>query len=53
MIDSKLLDILACPECHGDLEYKTGEDVLVCVECEHAYKVKNGIPLLIVEDKAN
>ena len=27
-LDSKLLEILACPNCHGEVEYKEAEQVI-------------------------
>jgi len=51
MIDQRLLDILVCPRCKGDLEYRTqGEELLVCEKCELGYPVKEGIPVMLVED---
>ena len=50
MIDSKFLEILACPKCYGDVEQPT-EDALVCVECGYSYPVENGIPIMLI-DKA-
>ena len=30
-LDKELLDILACPNCRGDVEYREQEQVIVCV----------------------
>ena len=27
-LDEKLLEILACPNCHGEVEYKEAEQVI-------------------------
>lgn len=50
MVDTKLLDILACPACRGDVEYLAKEELIVCVECAKKYPVKNGIPVMLVEE---
>jgi hypothetical protein len=47
MIDEKLLSILACPACQGDVELK--EEKIVCRKCGRKYPVKNGVPIMLVE----
>ncbi len=49
MIDSKLLDVLACPACRGDVEYDVKNEKLICTECKKVYPVVNGIPVMLVE----
>ncbi len=51
MLDKKLLDILACPKCKGDLEYDEKRDILICKKDNIYYEVKNNIPILLI-DKA-
>lgn len=51
MLDPRLLEILVCPGCKGDLEYKTdGEETLVCHQCEIVFPVRDGIPVMLLED---
>jgi uncharacterized protein YbaR (Trm112 family) len=54
MIDKELLDILACPKCKGELEYKAVNEEkngeLVCRQCRLRYMVVDDIPNLIIED---
>ena len=50
MIDTKLLDILACPECRGDVEYDAKNEKLTCVECGKQYSVIDGIPVMLKEE---
>ncbi|HMK61251.1 MAG TPA: Trm112 family protein [Dissulfurispiraceae bacterium] len=45
-----LLDILACPKCKGDLNYKEAEKVLVCEKCKLMYLVQDDIPVMIIEE---
>lgn len=50
-MDSKLLDILACPLCKGPLVYKKAEAELICKPCRLAYPIKEDIPVML-EDEA-
>lgn len=54
MIDKELLEILACPKCKGDLDYRPSADgnngELVCLNCRLSFKITDGIPDLIIED---
>ncbi|MBN2077687.1 MAG: Trm112 family protein [Spirochaetes bacterium] len=50
MIDTKLLEILACPACRGDVEYNTKDEKIICTECGLLYPVKDGIPVMLVDE---
>jgi uncharacterized protein YbaR (Trm112 family) len=50
-MDTKLLDILACPVCKGALQYSRSQQVLVCRADRLAYPVRDGIPVML-EDEA-
>lgn len=47
-----LLEILACPNCHGSLAVDHDRDELVCSapDCRLAYPVRDGIPVLLIDD---
>jgi uncharacterized protein YbaR (Trm112 family) len=47
-VSQELLDIVVCPDCHGQLEL-TGQE-LVCTACGLAYPVVDGIPVLLVDE---
>lgn len=49
MIDSKLLDILACPGCKGDVEYLAKKNIIQCTECGLSYPVVDDIPVMLVD----
>ena len=49
-IDKELLEILACPNCRGDVEYRQGEEVIVCLKCGYRYPVRDGIPVMLVDE---
>ncbi|WP_303783834.1 Trm112 family protein [Azovibrio restrictus] len=46
-MDPRLLDILVCPVCKGELIYKKVEQELVCKPCRLAYPVRDGIPVML------
>jgi uncharacterized protein len=50
MLNKELLDILACPKCKGDLEYKTDPHELICHTCKLKYSVKDDIPNFLIDE---
>jgi uncharacterized protein YbaR (Trm112 family) len=50
MLDKMLLEILACPRCKGDLEYKLEPEQLICHHCHLIYPVKNDIPIMLTDE---
>ncbi len=48
MIDAKLLEILSCPACQGDVKFEN--EKIVCLKCSRKYPIKDGIPVLLVEE---
>jgi len=50
-MDKKLLDILACPVCKGELVYDKQAQELICKGDRLAYPVRDGIPVML-EDEA-
>lgn len=47
----ELLELLVCPKCKGDLEYRTGEpESLVCHACRLVYPVDDGIPVMLIDE---
>jgi Uncharacterized conserved protein len=49
-MDTKLLDILACPLCKGPLKYSKQQQVLVCRADRLAYPIRDGIPVMLEEE---
>jgi hypothetical protein len=50
-LDPKLLEILACPNCRGDIEYLADDNVLVCRgECRYRYAVRDDIPIMLIDE---
>lgn len=50
MLDERLLEILVCPKCKGELEHRTDPEALVCHDCELIYAVQDGIPIMLVDE---
>ncbi len=50
-MDKKLLDILVCPICKGELVYNKSASELICKLDRLAYPIRDGIPVML-EDEA-
>ena len=48
-LDPRLLEILICPACHGDLNELEAEGGLECVKCGRIYPIRDGIPVMLVD----
>jgi uncharacterized protein len=49
-LDQKLLEILACPKCKGDLDLNQEKEGLLCSACQLLYPIRDGIPVMLVEE---
>ena len=50
-LDEKLLDILICPNCHGEVRYEPDQDAIVCLgECRYRYPVRDDIPVMLIDE---
>ena len=49
-VDDRLLEILVCPDCRGEVEYKDRRKVIVCTDCGLQYPVRDGIPVMLVDE---
>ncbi len=47
MLDQKLLSILACPVCKGDLQYDQAAKELICLADAMAFPVKDDVPVML------
>ena len=48
MIDSRLLELLACPACRAALRLDV--EWLACTACGRRYPIRDSIPVLLVEE---
>lgn len=49
-IDESLLEILACPKCVGELEYRPEEAVFLCHACRLRFRIEDGIPVMLIDE---
>jgi uncharacterized protein len=49
-LDERLLEILICPACHGEVEHKERRHLIVCRSCGLRYPVRDGIPIMLVDE---
>jgi uncharacterized protein YbaR (Trm112 family) len=49
-LDPRLLEILVCPKCKGDLEYRPREQILACPACRLCYRVEDDIPVMLIDE---
>ena len=47
----ELKEILVCPQCKGELEYRTTpKEELVCHRCRLIYAVEEDIPIMLIDE---
>lgn len=46
----ELLDILVCPKCKGDLEYREPDQHLICHACRLVYRIEDDIPVMLIDE---
>ncbi len=49
-INQELLDILACPQCKGDIRLSDKGDGLICEACRLVYEIRDDIPIMLIEE---
>jgi uncharacterized protein YbaR (Trm112 family) len=49
-MDTRLLDILACPLCKSPLKYDKPQQLLICRADRLAFPVRDGIPVMLEEE---
>lgn len=50
-LPAELLEILVCPKCKSELEYRTDpKEELLCNECRLIYAVEDGIPIMLIDE---
>jgi uncharacterized protein YbaR (Trm112 family) len=50
VIDTELLEILACPKCKGDIVVAEKEDGLICKSCKLIYPIRDDIPVMLIDE---
>ncbi len=49
-LSDRLLDKIVCPQCKGQLVYRSKENSLECHACKLAYRIIDDIPVLLVDE---
>ena len=49
-LSAKLLEILVCPKCKGELEYRESEQTLICNACRLRYPIRDDIPIMLIDE---
>jgi uncharacterized protein YbaR (Trm112 family) len=49
-LSPQLLQILVCPKCKGELEYREAEQSLVCRTCQLKYPIRDDIPIMLIDE---
>lgn len=50
-VPKELVEILVCPKCKGDLEYRTTPaEEFICHKCQLRYAVDDGIPIMLIDE---
>lgn len=49
-MDHKLIDVLVCPLCKGELLYNKNEQELICRFDKLAYPIRDDIPVMLEEE---
>ncbi len=49
-LSKELLDILACPQCKGELVLLADDSGLICHACRLKYPIRDDIPVMLVEE---
>jgi len=47
---AELKEILACPKCKGDLEFREPENRILCHACRLAYRIEDDIPVMLIDE---
>jgi uncharacterized protein len=47
MLDSKLVEILACPVCKTGITYDEANQKIICGTCGRKYPVRDDIPIML------
>jgi uncharacterized protein len=50
-LNKKLLEILACPQCHGKVRLDENLNGLICDQCKLLYDIKNDIPIMLLDEE--
>ena len=47
---AELKEILACPRCKGELEFREAEKQILCQACKLVYRIEDDIPVMLIDE---
>ncbi len=50
MLDKELMEILACPQCKGEVHYNDANNGLVCDVCKLEFPIRDDIPVMLIDE---
>lgn len=50
-VSKELIDILICPNCHGEIVYDEQAATITCQgDCRYVYPVRDDIPIMLIDE---
>jgi uncharacterized protein YbaR (Trm112 family) len=49
-ISKDLMEILACPQCKGEVRLLADESAIICERCRLSYPVRDEIPVMLIDE---
>jgi len=49
-LSQDLLNVLACPQCKGELRLNADQSGLECTPCKLRYPIKDDIPIMLIDE---
>ena len=49
-LSTELKEILACPRCKGELDFREPEQKIVCKACQLVYRIEDDIPVMLIDE---
>jgi len=49
-LPAELKELLACPRCKGDLEFREAEGEIRCPACRLVFRIDDGIPVMLLDE---
>ncbi len=49
-LSPELKEILACPKCKGELEFREAEAEIRCLRCRLVFRIEDGIPVMLIDE---
>lgn len=49
-IAPELKEILACPKCKGELEFREEQHQIVCKACKLVFRIEDDIPVMLIDE---